>query len=141
MNGAFSIAASGLNAASLRLSVSASNIANAESAGPLPSATGQAAVFPPAYTPQRVDQVDIAGASGSGGAGTAATVTAVDPATVAAYDPTAPYADPKGFVAAPKVDLTGEAMNLLIAKYGYAANAEVMRVLAQTIQYLLDFKV
>ncbi len=138
MSDAFAIAASGLDVASLRLTVAASNIANMESAGPLPTANGQAAAFPPAYVPERVDQVAVANANG--GAGTSASVTAVSPGTVASYDPHAPYADPNGLVAKPNVDLAGQAVDLLVAKYTFAANAEVMRVLAQTTKALLDIK-
>jgi flagellar basal-body rod protein FlgC len=59
-----SIATSGLVAASRRLEVSASNIANLGSNGPLPGAPN-AAGYPAAYSAQRVDQVDVAGAERS----------------------------------------------------------------------------
>ena len=39
------------------------------------------------------------------GGGTSATVSAVSPATVATFDPTAPFANSDGFVASPNVDL------------------------------------
>jgi flagellar basal-body rod protein FlgC len=93
MNAALAIAKSGMQAASLRLDVSASNVANMSSDGPLPDATN-AAAFPPAYAPQRVDQVEVAG-------GTAARVSTVSPSYVPAYDP-GPCADKNGMVAAPK---------------------------------------
>ena len=75
-------------AASQRLQISAENIANAESDGPLPSAGAAVqAQYPGAYVPQQVDQV------ATPGGGTSAVVVDVQPATVAAYAPTAPYAD------------------------------------------------
>jgi flagellar basal-body rod protein FlgC len=129
---AFSIAASGMAAASLRLAVSANNVANAETAGPLPDATGAAASYAPAYAAERIDQVDISGG------GVSARVSTASPGTVAAYDPTAPYADAKGMVAAPNVDLSGEVVQQLVAKYSFAANAGVMRVADQMMKSLLD---
>ena len=63
-----SIATSGLSAASLRVNVAASNIANVQTTGPLPASGGSgtsaaagssgiAPTFPAAYVPLRVDQV------------------------------------------------------------------------------------
>ncbi|HKA75961.1 MAG TPA: flagellar basal body protein, partial [Pseudolabrys sp.] len=89
MSIASTIAISGLNAASLRLQVAASNIANSLSDGPLPDAAN-AASFPAAYTPLRVTQSEVAGG------GTSAATTAVSPATVSIFDPTAPFADSVG---------------------------------------------
>lgn len=91
MSIANAIAVSGLSVASLRLQVSASNIANASSDGPLPG-TPNPENFPPAYSALRVNQVDNLGG------GTSATVANVLPPTVATYDPTAPYADGRGMV-------------------------------------------
>jgi flagellar basal-body rod protein FlgC len=127
-----SIAASGLAAASLRLQVSASNVANAFDTGPLPDAAN-ATGAPPAYVPQQVDQIDIGG-------GTAATVSAVSPSYVPRYDPTAPYADGNGLVAAPNVDLANEAVQQIIARYEFAANAKVLQAGSQMLQSLLDIK-
>jgi flagellar basal-body rod protein FlgC len=132
MNAAFAIAKSGMQAASLRLDVSASNVANMSSDGPLPDATN-AAAFPPAYVPQRVDQVEVAG-------GTAARVTNVSPSYVPAYDPNAPYADKNGMVAAPNVDLTNEVVQQMTAAYEFAANARVLQTASQMMKTLLDIK-
>ena len=121
-----------MQAASLRLDVSASNVANMSSDGPLPDATN-AAAFPPAYAPQRVDQVEVAG-------GTAARVTNVSPSYVPAYDPSAPYADKNGMVAAPNVDLTNEVVQQVTAAYEFAANARVLQTASQMMKTLLDIK-
>jgi flagellar basal-body rod protein FlgC len=129
----FSIASSGLAAASLRLQVSADNVANVSSTGPLPDAAN-AANFPPAYVPQRVVQVDVPGG------GTAATVGTVAPSYVPQYDPTAPFADQNGQVAAPNVDLANEAVQQAIASYEFAANAKVLQVASQLVKSLLDIK-
>ncbi len=133
MSSILSIAASGMLAASQRLEVSAENVANVNSDGPLPTATpATQARYPAAYAPQRVDQVATAGG------GTCAVVANVQPSHVAAYDPTAPYADPNGQVAAPNVDLTNEAVQQLTARYAFAFNADVMRVYAKMMQSLVD---
>jgi len=131
MSVASTIAVSGLNVATLRLDVAASNIANALSDGPLPDAAN-AGSFPSAYTPLRVNQVDNVGG------GTSATVSAVSPATVPAYDPGAPFADSHEMVASPNVDLANELVQVLIARTAYAANAQVIRADAQMSQALFD---
>jgi flagellar basal-body rod protein FlgC len=134
MSIALSIAASGMAAAALLLQVSASNVANALSFGPLPTAKNSAG-FPPAYIPLRVDQTDVAGG------GTIGTVTADLPSYVPVYDPTAPFADSSGMVAAPNVDLESELIQQLLARYTFAANAKVVSTDAQMMNSLLDITV
>lgn len=131
MSIASTIAVSGLNVASLRLRVSASNIANALSSGPLPGAPNPEN-FPPAYSHLRVNQVDVVGG------GTSASMTAVSPSTVATFDPTAPFADSRGIVASPNIDLANELVQTLIARYSFAANAKVIHVDAQMSADLFD---
>lgn len=131
MSTASTIAVSGLNVASLRLDVAASNIANVLSDGPLPD-TANAGNFPAAYTPLRVNQTDRVGG------GTSATVGAVSPATVSTFDPTAPFANSDGMVASPNVDLADQLVQVLIARYSFAANAQVIRADAQMSQTLLN---
>ncbi|WP_027531167.1 flagellar basal body rod protein FlgC [Bradyrhizobium sp. WSM3983] len=142
----FSIATSGLSAASLRVSVAASNIANVSTTGPLP-ASGAAAgagssstssAYPAAYVPLRVDQVDQS--SGSTPGGTVATVSTVSPSYTAQSDPSAPYANQDGLVAAPNVDLASEFVQLATAKYSFIANAKVIQAYSETTESLLDIK-
>ena len=141
-----SIATSGLSAASLRLDVAASNIANVLTTGPLLATTGSGASgsssnnsnLPAAYVPLQVNQVDQS--SGSTPGGTAATVTTVSPSFVAQFDPSAPFADQNGLVAAPNVDLASQFIQLLVAKYDFAANAKVIQTYADTTKSLLDIK-
>jgi flagellar basal-body rod protein FlgC len=131
MSIASTIALSGLNAASLRLLVASINIANSLSDGPLPGVPNPEN-FPAAYTPLRVNQTDVVGG------GTSATVSAISPATVPAFDPTAPFANNDGFVASPNIDLANEVIQLLIARSNYAANAQVIRADAQMSAALLN---
>jgi flagellar basal-body rod protein FlgC len=145
----FSIATSGLSAASLRVSVAASNIANISTTGPLPASGGSgtsagagsssiAPTFPAAYVPLRVDQVSQS--SGSTPGGTIATVSTVSPSYTAQSDPSAPFANQDGLVAAPNVDLANEFAQLAIAKYSFIANAKVIQAYSETEDALLDIK-
>jgi flagellar basal-body rod protein FlgC len=136
MSSVLSIALSGMQAATRRLEVSASNVANARSNGALPDAQGNYAPDAPRpYTPLRVDQVDVAGG------GTRAVVNEVSPSYAATYDPQAPYANEDGLVATPNVDLADEMIQQLIATYTYAANARVVTSYNQMVKSLLDIKV
>src|SRR5262245_46404377 len=131
MSSVLSIAVSGMQAAATRLQVSARNVANVRSAGALPDAQGNyPADAPRAYTPLRVDQVDLSG--------TQAIVTNVSPSYVPSYDPGAPYANADGQVATPNVDLTEEAIQQLVARYTFAANARVVTAYNQMVKSLLD---
>ena len=147
---ALSIATSGLSAASLRLNVTASNIANVRTTGPLPATGGSGtsggtgtssnnSTFPAAYVPLRVNQVDQS--SGSTPGGTVATVSTVSPSFVAQFDPSAPFANQDGLVAAPNIDLASQFIQLLTAKYDFAANAKVIQAYDDTTKSLLDIKV
>ena len=131
MSIASAIAISGLNAADLRLQVAASNIANLRSDCSLPGAPNPEDV-PPAYSTLRVTQADIVGG------GTRATVVAGSPATVQSYDPSAFFADANGMVASPNVDLADEFVQLMIARYTFAANAQVVRVDTQLSASILN---
>jgi flagellar basal-body rod protein FlgC len=146
---ALSIATSGLSAASLRLNVTASNIANVLTTGPLPATGGSGTSggagsssnnsnFPAAYVPLQVNQVDQT--SGSAPAGVAATVSTVSPSYVTQSDPNAPFANQDGLVAAPNVDLAGQFVQLLVAKYDFAANAKVIQASSDMSKSLLDIK-
>ena len=139
-----SIATSGLSAASTRLEVAASNIANSLTTGALSAASGSGAPggasagssnpsnLPAVYVPRQVNQAD------QSGGGTVATVSADSPGFVAQSDPGAWFANQDGLVAAPNVDLTGALVQLLTAKYAFAANAKVVQSYANTTRSLLD---
>lgn len=143
----FSIATSGLSAASLRVNVAASNIANVQTTGPLsasdgsraPAVTGSSGIaptFPAAYVPLRVDQIDQS--SGSTRGGTIATVSTVSPSYIVQSDPSGAFANGDGLVAAPNVDIAGEFVQLAAAKYSFIANAKVIQAYAETEKSLLD---
>ncbi len=129
------------------MNVAASNIANVNTTGPLPASGGSsssagagspgiAPTFPAAYVPLRVDQVSQS--SGSTPDGTVATVSTVSPSYTAQSDPSAPFANQDGMVAAPNVDLANEFAQLATAKYSFIANAKVIQAYAETTDSLLD---
>ena len=132
MSNVLSIAVSGMTAATRRLEVSARNVANVRSTGALP------ADAPPevqrAFEALRLDQTEAPG----GGAAT--TVSTVSPPVVPVYDPSAPFADENGMVAAPNVDLENEVVQQMIARYAFAANVGVARADAAMKKALLDIK-
>lgn len=135
MSSILSIATSGMMAAETRLQVSANNVANASSDGPLPSASSAVqSQYPPAYAPQQVNQVAVQGG------GTRTVVSNVQPSYQAVSDPTAPYANSSGQVAAPNVDLANEAIQQQLAQIEFASNAQVARVYSQMMQYLLNIR-
>jgi len=122
-----------MNAALQRLTAAASNIANARSSGPLPSAAN-AANYPPPYSPVEVVQSSVLGG------GVLARIVPSPAGPVATYDPGAPYADSQGMVATPGVDLASEIVNLITAKRDFAANLAVMRTETAMYAALLDIK-
>jgi flagellar basal-body rod protein FlgC len=127
------IALSGLNAATRRLEISASNVANARSSGTLPAKDGTVpAGAQQAYAPLQV--VQTANADG----GTQTSITTVNPSYVASSDPQAPFANQDGLVAAPNVDFSQEMVNQMIASYSFAANARVLKAEDRMNQTLIE---
>ena len=133
MSNIATIAVSGMNAASRRLEVSASNIANIRSTGALPDADGAVpAGAPRAYAP--IVLVQTATADG----GTRTAVATVTPPVTAVSDPQAPFANQNGLVAAPNVDLSSEFVGQMIASYTFTANAQVLKADDRMTRALLD---
>jgi flagellar basal-body rod protein FlgC len=121
MSSISTIALSGMSAATRRLDVSASNVANATSTGALPNADGRLlAGAPRAYAPLELVQ------TASAGGGTQTTVMTAAPPTIAVSDPQAPFANQDGLVAAPNIDITQEMVGQMMASYSFAANAATL---------------
>lgn len=127
------IALSGMNAAMLRLTASASNIVNARSTGPLPDAPNPAG-HRPVYTPLRVDQWSVPGG------GTQARIVPSVANPIPTYDPDAPYADDDGMVASPDIDLTGEIVELVSARLAFIASVRVLQADADMYRALFSIK-
>ena len=128
MDEAVSIAVSGLNAASQRLSATANNIANSQDTAPLAPQPGD----PQPYQPVTVTQ------STAPGGGTVAVQQPVTPASNAIYDPNSPFADSNGDVASPNVDLAQQVVNLNTTSLSYDANLQVIRTADKMQGYLLN---
>jgi len=119
----FGVAGSALSAQSQRLNVTASNLANADSAsGP----DGK-----PYKAKQVVFATDPIGgartASGQGVGGVRVTKVVDDPSPMkSTYDPANPAADANGYVQMPNVDPVQEMVNMISASRSYQANVETL---------------
>lgn len=120
-----SIAASGMNAAAVRLGVAANNLVSARSTAPA-TATGQ--VLGAAYAPQQVAQSSLT----TGGVATS--LVPVSPPTVVGPDANSPT----GFSAYPNVDIGAELVTLSLAANSYKAAAKVLSVEAESSKTLFD---
>lgn len=127
------IAMSGMNAAVLRLGAAASNIANARSNGPLPTAPN-ATSYRPVYTPREVVQTALPGG------GVEARIVPSSSKPLAVYDPAAPYADAGGMVASPDIDIGHEVVNALQARNSFIANVKVAQADQDMFDALINIK-
>jgi flagellar basal-body rod protein FlgC len=127
MNG-MSIARSGLEASMLRLTASASNIANAQSTGAVPGS----GAGPSAYQPMR------ATLSPSAAGGVQGRLVPVDPAYRLTYDPALVQANADGMIASPNVDVTDELVETLSAKLAFEANLKVIATASELERRSLD---
>lgn len=135
------IAGSALTAERLRMDVTSSNIANAESTR-TPSGEPyrrSRVVFAPAQTagPRPRDTSRPRGAETSGGVVVRAIVQDdLPPRRV--HDPTHPDADADGFISLPNIDLVTEMTDMLEASRAYEANVTVINVAKSMAQRALD---
>jgi flagellar basal-body rod protein FlgC len=141
---AITAALSGLLASVAEVTASASNIANAQTVGPLASSSkwgasttvgsgggpGSSSGASPGSTWQAYQPVTTVQTTNADG-GVQASTVAVTPATQAAYDPESPFANAQGLVAAPNVGLTAEATNQMSALVAYQANLATLRAADQ----------
>jgi flagellar basal-body rod protein FlgC len=123
MNPILSTALSGLQAATKRVSVSANNVANAQTSRPASSPEG-------VFRAQRVVARSVPGG------GVATSVQDKAPATVTGPDPSVPG----GVSVFPNVDFVAEAVDQTLALASYRANAAVIRVQQEIDDALLDIE-
>ncbi|MBZ2398029.1 flagellar basal body rod protein FlgC [Erwinia amylovora] len=124
----FDIAGSAMAAQSQRLNVSASNLANADSAtGP----DGQ-----PYVAKQLVFQTNAAPGSPTGGVRVAEVIDDPTPAKLV-YEPGNPMADARGYIKMPNVDVVAETVNSMSASRSYQANVEVLNTVKQMMMKTL----
>lgn len=125
----FQIAGSALNAQSLRLNATASNLANADS---VTSEDGQ---------PYRSKQVVFAARPVAGPAAVGVQVTQVVESAAPlrlVYEPNNPAANPDGYVEMPNVNVVEEMVNMISASRSYQNNAEVMSTARTLLQRTLQ---
>jgi flagellar basal-body rod protein FlgC len=124
----FEIAGSAMTAQSMRLNVVASNMANADS---VTSSDGKPYVAKQVVFEARPVRSD----SPKGVAGVAVQKVINDPAPMKLqYDPASPYADAKGYVTMPNVNVVEEMVNMISASRSYQNNVEVMNTTKTLIQ-------
>lgn len=125
----FKIAGSAMNAQSVRLNTTASNMANADSvAGP----DGQ-----PYKAKQVVFSAESVDGAGSVGVKVNQIVESAEPGRMV-YDPASPAANGEGYVEMPNVNVVEEMVNMLSASRSYQANAEVMNTARTLLQRTLS---
>lgn len=130
MSPASAIAMTGVAAATRRLEASASNIANMRSNGALEGVEG-----PAVYAPLEVQLA----AQATGGVSASIAPAARTP--LLAYDPQASFANAKGSVAAPDIDLPQEMIRLAMASYEMAANLAVIRTADDLAKAVLEMRI
>lgn len=135
----FNVAGSGMNAQSMRLNTTASNIANAETASSSSAHTyrGRHPVF------ASVQAAMMAGESGvinddqsAVGVRVAGIVESAAPLQ-ARYEPNSPNADEEGYVYYPNVNIVEEMTNMISASRSFQVNVEVMNSAKQMVQRVL----
>jgi flagellar basal-body rod protein FlgC len=128
----FAIAGSGLAAQALRLNVTASNLANADSASSSTDAT---------YRAREPVFAAVASSLGDATAATGVRVLGIVESQAALrrqYQPGNPLADPGGYVYLPNVNPVEEMANMISASRSYDTNVEVIdtakQLLLRTLQ-------
>jgi flagellar basal-body rod protein FlgC len=123
---AAAIAGSGLAAATLGLTVSAANLANANDT----SAPGSKR----AYAPRAVRQTPAPNG------GVAAQAVTVKTAQLLVYDPASPVAGANGLVQTPEIDPISEVTNQITAGRAFAFSLEALKAATDEQKQLLDLK-
>jgi flagellar basal-body rod protein FlgC len=123
----FDIAGSGMSAQSLRLNLTASNLANAE------SVSGNAKGV---YRPR--EPVFAALLESETGSGTAARVQVLGVIESNAqpqmrYEPSHPLADEKGYIYLPNVNVVEQMANMISASRSYQNNVEILNTAKQLL--------
>jgi len=124
----FTIAGSALNAQSLRLNTTASNLANADS---VVAEDGQ---------PYRAKQVMFQAVPVAGEHARGVKVTGVVESAAPlrlVYDPASPAANEDGYVEMPNVNVVEEMVNMISASRSYQNNVEVMNTARTLLQRTL----
>ena len=128
MTSPVNILLSGLNAAALRTSVGANNIANARSTAEIQNGKAVNKVFVPQ------DVIQISQENG----GTSATAVNSTRPPISVYDPNGITADKNGVVQLPDIDLAQELVNVQQAASDYKSTLKALEIYQNTQKSLLD---
>lgn len=131
----FDITASAMQAQSVRLNVTASNLANADS---VTSSTGETyRARHPVFHAVLGDTLMARGGRAPGGVRVAGIVESQAPLR-REYRPEHPSADAEGYVSLPNVSVVEEMANMIAASRSYQSNVEVFNASKQMVQQTLS---
>jgi flagellar basal-body rod protein FlgC len=133
MNSAMTIAATGIEAASVWMSSAASNLANMQVNGPVP-ATPPSQPVP--LSPGNVYQATMVQQTALPGGGVSARLTPTLPSYRVAYDPHSPLANSESLIAQPNVDLATQITTMLQARTAFGASLAAFKAADSAV--LLD---
>lgn len=140
LNQVFDIAGSGMNAQSLRLNTTASNIANAETVSSSIDQTYRArqAVFATVFDQQQALGGSLFAPNDQAGSGVEVLgVVESDAELQARYEPDHPMANEEGYVYYPNVNVVEEMANMMAASRAYQTNVEIMNTAKTMLQRVL----
>ena len=131
----FDIAGSGMNAQSIRLNTTASNIANAETASSSTDEVyrGRHPVFSTLYTNMTGQGFESPESAGVQVDGIVESQAPLQPR----YEPQHPKADEEGYVYYPNVNVVEEMTNMISASRSFQVNVEMMNSAKQMVQRVL----
>ncbi|MBR9883882.1 MAG: flagellar basal body rod protein FlgC [Oceanospirillales bacterium] len=139
LSNVFGIAGSAMNAQSIRLNTTASNLANADSVSSSDGDTYRARK--PVFTVQMPAEADYeaVGAGLAPGQGVAVSeIVESDAPLRMAYEPSHPMADENGYVYYPNVNVVEEMADMISASRSFQINAEIMNTAKQMLQRTLS---
>ncbi|MFW1676704.1 flagellar basal body rod protein FlgC [Pontibacter sp. JAM-7] len=138
LSNVFAIAGSAMNAQTIRLNTTASNLANAESVSSSVDSTYRARK--PVFSVQQVQGMDSLGASvPPAGRGVQVDGIVESQAELRQeYSPDHPMADENGYVYYPNVNVVEEMADMISASRSFQINTEIMNTAKQMIQQSLS---
>lgn len=136
LNNIFDIAGSGMNAQSIRLNTTASNLANADAASSSIDETYRGRH--PVFAALNSDMVNLDAKDNSANIGVQVLdVVESDAPLQPRYEPHHPLADEEGYVYYPNVNVVEEMTNMISASRSFQMNVEVMNSAKQMMQRVL----
>jgi flagellar basal-body rod protein FlgC len=135
MSSAMTIAASGMQAASVWISSAASNLANIQTNGPVPATPPDQ---PVSQARGNVYQATTVQQTARTDGGVSTSLAAVLPSYLVAYDPTSPMANSQGLIATPNVDPATEFVSILEARSAFSASMAAFKAADGITRSLLN---